>query len=808
MVRPALTTSSRAIMCDLRHAVRALTRDRHHLGISVVVVALSVTAVVALFSVYTTLIIDAVPFPDSEELVAVRYTFDGTDRAVGALSMPAVQTLLVGPSPIKHVAYFLSPEPTFVDIGKQSRPVLAVRVSASFFSTLGLSPLHGRWFAAADHRPGVDRVAIISSHFWLQTFGADPNIIGRDLVVNQDHYEVVGVMPPTFDFPSEHVSLWLPHDVTSKAKADHRSHSYATIARVAPGTRKDAVATLSAVASALKTEMPEIYGNGSFRLSPVRDELIGPVGTMSWIAWGAMACVLLAAAANLTNLTLVRLVSRENTIRTLVALGATRSRLSRLIFCEAGVIAAAGAGVGMVGGWGLLELVVPMGTGSIPKLEEVSLDLRVVSAAVLAAALATCTPALVFVIRPYEPRASSRPRERSVVLSKRASRRMQHLLCALQIGVAASLSMGAALLVSTLFNIQSVSLGFSPRGLNSLQVVPSGSTVRDGELLRRLAERLRDIPGISGVALTDNPLLSGMGVYRSVRVQSLAGAWGYSPLVLSRSIDGDYFRVLQIAALNGRTTLDDRRGSPCVAVVNQAAARMFWPGVPVVGRRFDLDASRARPEICTVVGVVADARTFAVKTAAEPELYFAAQQWGTPTPTVLIRADVDNAPASGLIQQIAISVTGPNGASLWPVENTVRQTWQEPRFRGVSLALLAGGTLSLACLGVYGVTAHIVRERRREFAIRMALGATSKDIRRAVLRQSATTVIVGLALGAMIGAGSSHLLESSLYGVSPIEWPLWIGVLLCVGCVALAATYIPMVRSTQIETRTLLSRVD
>ncbi len=790
---------------DFIVALRTLRHNGRFVGLAVMTLGLGVALSVLLFSLYSAVVLNALDFRDARRLVLVQ-SATASGSPLGALSYPTVQMIGGADRVFERVGYYEGPQAVTLRTGSGAEILFGLRVSAGFFATFGTPPLLGRTFDVADTRAGGEDVVVLGYDLWQRSFGGDPGVVGRTVRLDATDTRIAGVMPRRFGFPTTYIQLWRPQVETAAALSDHQARTRSTIARLQPGVSMAAAQhALAPIAEALKDERPDVYRQPVFSVVSLRDHVVGPVGRMLAVVAGAVGCVMLVCCANLVNLLLLRHSARERIVAIRIALGASAGRIWQLLICESVVVGTLAAALGIGIALGAVRLVRVLGPRSIPRLRDMEIDLTVMGVAVALAVGAAALAALVPALRchgPIAPNLGARgPRPQGGTPGGRFL--LPHVFCLAQFAASVFLCIGAALLTLSLYRLERTPLGFTPSGLLNLQIMSlSGDhSVILGQLMTEIAA----LPGVRAVAAANIPPLTGVYFQRSVRVERRPGEWEGSEFVSVRTVSPDYFRTLEIPLLKGRPFSDrDRRAAPCVVIVSEAAARSFWPGRNPLGAGLDLDDSN-RPYICRVVGVTGDARDRSVETAPVPQVYFSHLQQPDGVLTVLVRASGSPALLTKPILAQALRVTGgPQGASVWALEDLIAGALRAPRFRTVSLAFFAAAALVLAAMGIYAVTAHTVSVRARDIGIRLALGATPRRAMFGVCRGVVISILLGLGLSVPAALAVVYGFRSQLFEILQGD-PLVFTLVPCaLAAVALLAAYLPARRVARLDPRVVL----
>jgi putative ABC transport system permease protein len=685
--------------------------------------------------------------------------------------------------------------------GETPEYVEGARMSASLFRVLGARPLIGRDFPAEAEGPGREPLAIISYSLWQRRFGSNPGVLGSAITLNGEPYSVIGVMPAGFRFPDQQ-EIWVTH--TIDATTARGNHSYLNIARLAPDvTREQAAATLVPISQRLQAEYPETNARLSATVRPFRDALVpNEVRTIILIMLGAVGFVLLIACANIANLLLARATGRRRELAVRVAIGAGRRRIVRQLLTESMVLALIGGGLGvLVGVWGL-QLVQLGITEELSYWIRFDIDRRVL-AFTLAVALGT---GLVFglapSIRASRPNLHEDLKDGARGTSGGASRnRMRSGLVVAQLALSVVLLVGAMLMVRSFLALQGIDPGFEQTQLLTTRVYLSGPAYvtadQRASFVGRLTREVEAIPGVEQTAVVSSAPLSGSNSSTVVAVEGREYAPGERPSMAYRPITEDYFQALRVPLQSGRTftaqeVLDT---ASRVAIINDVAARHFWPDEDPIGKRVEIFG-----EYRTVIGVVPEIRQRNIDTREERQGYLPYGAAATRTVTLLLKSQ--GAPdALAADTRATLGRLDPSLAAfgVMTMEHMVAQSFWDRRLYGYMFAVFAGIALLLAAVGVYGVMAYSVAQRTHEIGVRMAIGAGVRDVLRLVVGQTLLLAGTGIAIGLVGALAITRVLGGFLYGVGSTDPVSFISIPLFLSVVALVASLVPATRAARLS---------
>lgn len=831
-------------MSDLRYALRTLARSPGLVAVAVLTLALGLGANAAIFGVLDAALFRPLLYPDADRLVTVHIAIrqDGPSPPGGQgagfdaerfpWSYPKFAAFRRGVVSYEALAAYGSSSINLITPDGPERLQVEL-VSAPYFDLLGVRAVIGRGFTAdEDAAPNAAPVVVLGHQLWRARFGGDSATLGQTVRLNGYPLTVVGVMPPGFAGLTGTAEAWIPIMMAPvfqypEILEEAGNHWFPVVGRLTPGRTLDQAAAEAAVMGAevdRRYRFPMQQGEWRAGVASLTEARVAPAVRRSvLLLGGAVGVVLLIACVNITGLLMVRAVARRRELAVRLALGAPRSRLVRQVLTEAGLLALAGAALGLVlariGSGALLRLVPAggRGPGSVSYLFDVSsvgVDSRVIWFALGLAVLAGLLVGLVPALQASRPEAAEMLKSGTgAVGTSRGSLRRpgaQQVLVVAEVALALLLLAGAGLLVRSFARLQSVAPGFRPEGVLSFRYSAADLDLaaQDPRLFReRLITRLSALPGVRAVSVgTCAPFSGPCNTNVVTRRDDERIPMGAGSIQIGTHVVGpDHFATLGIPVLRGRGFTDrDRAGAAKVVVLNETAARRIWPGQDPIGRRIAVSNPYFRGDsTAEVVGVVGDVRYGPVESEAAPDLYLPAYDaaWGR-SGLVFLRADGGGEPLS-LVPAIrrelqAIDPTLPL-FNVLTLEERAAAALARPRFATMLLAIFAATALVLAAVGLYGVMAFSVTQRTREIGLRMALGAEGRVVLAGVLRHGLGLAAIGVATGAVAALALRRVLVAFLYQTSGIE-PLTLAAvcLVMLGAAAVAAL-VPARRATRVD---------
>lgn len=781
---------------DIRTAVRSLRSAPGFTTTVLIVLTLAMGATTAVFSIVDAVVLRPMPFPRPDRIVALGYAFQGRVASF-PLSAPQLLALDAQSDLFESIAATTNGNISLRRDGPWDAEILrGQKVTASLFSVLRVSPKIGHLFTRENEMDGHDRVAVISAALWKRRFDNDPNVVGRRLPGASGDLVVVGVMPADFAYPvgaPTPTQLWTPYVVSASERAGNgSSHYLQTIARLRAGaTLASSQARLNALVPVQSGGTPQGVFTRPIALAPLQDAVVGSTRAWALLVLAAMTCVLLIACVNIANLMLVRATVRTREFGVRSALGASTWQLVRMLLAEGLLLSAIGTSLGLAVAWWVVEASRSMLPTSLPRVGDVAINMRVFAVAA-GAALVT---GIVFGLAPAVRGSTAlgyvlKQEGRGTTLSRRRLW-IRSAFLTTQVALAVVLVLGAVLFLTSFGRLMAIDLGLDYRHVTTVDVRPSAAAATP-DRLTRLAESVARIPEVDSAALATANLPYSLGT--SVRLLSRPGVEQPFPLETS-SISPGFFRALRVAVRRGRAFLaSDTAGSEGVVILNESAARKIFPNVDPIGRSLDGDRRR------TVIGVVADARTFDPERAPEPAAFIPFAQDTHPAGTLVVRTVDASMPIDRQIKE-AILAEFPDLvlAPARPLASSFDGLIAQRRFNVLLLGLFGALGITIAAVGIFGVTNYAVAQRTREIGIRMALGAVSASIVWAVLKRTSFEVALGLAIGLGLAWVLSKSVASFLFSVQPHEPQLYVVVAGILAVAAIAAATIPARRATRVD---------
>lgn len=799
------------LLADVRFALRQFSKRPLFTLVVVVTLALGIGGNAAIFTVADQVLLQPLPYAAPEELVRVYTQFPGLGFDRFWMSEPELLELTEWNDSFAHLGAW-STGSANVSGGDHPMRVSEAAVNAAFFEVLGVSAARGRWLSADDDLPNAEPAVVLGHGLWQRAFAGDPDLVGETVVVDGLTRTVVGVAPPGYDIADAGIELWTPLQIDPADTRGRGSHYLNVVGRLAPGVTPGAADDeMAALLERWDQTFPDTHHPNpethAIVLHPLHDEVVGSAETPLLLLLGAVGFVLLIACANVANLMLARAEGRKREIAVRASLGAERGRLIRQFLTESVVLAVAGAVLGLGVAWIGLTAVMAANPEAVPRAAEVALDGR----AVLFTALVAIATGLLFGLAP-----AMRARAGNLFLALKdggrstgglAGHALRRGLVVAEVALATMLVLGAGLLLKSFWTLQEVDPGFEAGGALSFQIslpeanYPEAARVR--AFYARLLAETAALPGVESVAaMSDRPPVRDLNANDTEFEGVEAGDDLPANVDYYQIVTPGYFQTMRVPMIEGRTFRDtDGPGSPPVVIINQTLAERFYPGESAVGKRIRRGwwEEEVGEPWYTVVGVAADVKQDGLDKPAGTELYFLTDQWDNvadmnPVRTLYVVARTAGDPLAlvpgvrSALQRLDRSIPL---AEVEPLERVVAASLTRSRFLTLLVAVFAGLALLLAAVGTYGVLAYSVAERRHEMGIRMALGATARDVLRLVVGQGMRPVMAGLVLGLAGAFLVSRALASQLYGVAPTDPATYAAVPVVLVGVALLACILP-----------------
>jgi putative ABC transport system permease protein len=796
-----------AFLNDIRYALRNLIKRPGFTLITVLTLSIGIGANSAMFSAIHALLMKPLAFPELDRVVAIWDRNPVSGRLHDEVTAPNYLDWRAQSQSYEQLALYGWWNANLSGIDPPER-LQGFLVTANFDDVTGVKPIMGRSFTEEENQPGKGAVAILSYSLWQRRFGGDPNILNRTITVNNVQRTVVGVMPEHFSFPKGG-EIYAPLPLTPQLLANRSYHSYYVIGRLKPGISIAAAqAELDNIAARLEKQYPESNTGAGATVYSLVSDMVRAYDTPIWITMGFVGFVLLIACANIANLMLARASGRHKEIALRAALGASRWRIVRQLLTESVIVALLGGAVGvLVGFWGI-DALRRANPGDAARFAAGWYQLGINVPVLLFTLGISVFSGLVFGLAPAlqvsKPNLNDALKEGGRQTSA-SSQRLRSSLVVFEVALSLVLLVGAGLSIRSFLALVKTSPGFNPDGVMTMKLMLPGAKYREqpqrAAFYNDLVQRVKATPGVESAALVNYLPLGGSNSSDMYLAEGeVEPPPGRENVGRYRVASPDYFQTLQIPIVAGRGfTEQDKAGAPRVVLVNEALARKHWPGQNAVGKRIRFYGPPDKTPWMEIVGVVHDV-THELNLPVTPEYYlpFAQDPWTAMT--VVARTNVDpNSLVGALRQQVwAIDKDQPvyEAQSMNEVWSLAASMYS---FSSVTLGFFAVIALLLASLGIYGVMAFAVAQRTQEIGIRMALGATTSEVMKLVVKHGMKLALAGIAIG-LIGAWAlTRFMKTLLVGVQPTDLLTFAVVSGCLLIAALLACYLPARRAMKVD---------
>jgi putative ABC transport system permease protein len=797
---------------DVRHAMRGMRRSPAFTVLVIATLALGMGANVAIFSVVNGILLKPLPFAEPERLIRIDQT--------NAISEPEFADYRRDTHTLSRIAAYAFGSASFTGQGEEAERVQGARVSDGFFEVLRVGALLGRTFQPDEERAGAARVVVLSYGLWQRRYGGDASIVGRDILVNGTPRTVVGVMPRSFRFPEEETGVWTPIGFKYDSLWTRNNHYLQAIGRVAPDVDvRQVTAELRTLTKHWTKDYPDVYAPDeplTVSAIPLTQAVVGAARPYLLALLGAVGFVLLIACVNVANLLLVRGESRRKELAVRTALGASRARLVRQGLTESILFSLAGGLAGLAIAKVGVNVLLLLAPAELPRLNEVTIDPAVLWFAV---AIATFT-GLAFGVAPAWMAAREDTSEalkeggKTSTAAARGAGRTRRRLVSAEIALTVVTLCGAGLMVRSLWKLQAVELGFQPDHVLTMRVTPftpapmpqEDRNARSAQFYEQLLARVRAEPRVTAAAaVEDLPIADGNSIWSILIDGAPMTSVAQARSAMPQKVTTDYFRVMRISLVKGRTFREeDRVDAPLVAVVNETMARKEWPSRGALGGTIKMLSPEA--PWATVVGVVKDVRSAGFTGEVPPTMYFPLAQSGKsaylvpPVMSLVVRTSGDPSALTNVIRGI-VRELDPNApvSRVATMDRLVADSVGARRFSTLLLAGFGCLALLLAAIGIYGVIASAVTQRKYEIGVRLALGARRQDVVVMVLREGLRTAALGAAVGLAGAIATAYALRAVFFEVKAWDPLTLAGAVLLLMLAALLASWIPAMRASAVH---------
>ena len=793
---------------DVRYGLRMLKKNPGFTAVAVVTLALGIGANTAIFTVVNAVLLKPLPYADPDRLAVIWVTEPSGPGGLFPDTSPDFRDWQAQNHVFEAMSAATVDGATLTSSGEPQQ-LRGLSVSPNTFQVLGVQPELGRTFSPDEGPSGHNHVVILSYGLWQSAFAGRKEIVGSNITLDGEAYNVAGVMPRSLRFPNmwgRDPQYWTPITMDApKWKTDRGNHWFWVMARLKPGVSlQQAAAEMVTISSRLAQQYPQTNTGVTARVKSLHEQITGNVSEVLWVLFAAVGFLLLIACVNVANLLLAKTMSRQREMAVRLAVGSGGSRLIRQLLTESVLLFLAGGVAGFAVGMAALRLLLRAApTGYIPDVFSVHLDSRVFAFTFLLAFVLGAIAGLIPALHAAGVNLAGMLKESgpTVAVSHSLAR---GLLTAGEIALALVMLVGSGLATRSLIRLLGVQLGFDPRQVVAGPVnLPDSRYPKDPQqaaFFRNLVERVQVLPGVvSAGAASELPLEGGHNGPVTIEGQPAPKNMWSSPLVESCSVTPNYFHTMRIPMLSGRDVAEtDTPEMPRVAVVNETMARRFWPNQNAVGKRFK--HNDADSKWITVIGVVGDVREFGLAEPAIPETYYPESQSTSSRMILAVRTANDpRAQAPAIRRALHDLDKDLPWSSVETLSDMVSESSHDKRYVALLLVLFAGMALLLASVGIYGVVSYSVPQRTREIGIRMAFGAEVRNVLGIVMKEVLRLVTAGVVVGLLGAWALSRYLTSILYAVRATDLVTYALAALFMAAVALAACLAPAHRATKVD---------
>ncbi|HEU5314226.1 MAG TPA: ABC transporter permease [Candidatus Udaeobacter sp.] len=796
---------------DIRYAFRVLRKQPGFSAIAILTLALGIGANTAIFSIVNAVLLRPLPYPDADRIMVLNESSGpGQDYSV---ALPDYFDWRNDNTAFEHLAATHKESRNLSGIpGREPERISCASVTRNFFNIIGLPPKIGRTFNEDEDRVGAPPVVVISDRLWRRAFNADPSVLGRSIRLHHQNFTVIGVMPPQLTSPQD-ADAWLSMMRRSNNSPWMQRFIHPMIyvwGKLKPGvTVAQARTEMKAIAARLEKAYPDTNGQETAVVTPLLENLVGKYRTNLGLLLGAVGLVLLIACANLANLFAARGAARAREFAIHAAVGATRGQIIKKLLIESFVIALIGGALGFLMAVWVRNGLIALSPGDVSRFQQISFDLRVLSFTFLIASLTT----VLFGLWPAW-QASHADVQLALKTGSAGSgdppsaKRARDWLVIGEIALTLTLLVAAGLVLESFSRLQSLSLGYEPRGLFTVRFELPWRKYNDRDEIdtfaKTLLDKVRALPGVQNASVSSNgPLMGGWqtGFWREENARPQPSDMLSSDLEV---VGGDYFSTLEVPLLRGRTfNKRDTKDSPRVIIIDQAMAEQYFPGEDPIGKRLGVDPGNDEEGwvMSEIVGVVARMRFHAVDEMAPlPLIYCSLGQAQRTSLTLFVRSTMGSAALEHSIRDAVISIDSSLPTfDARPMSDRVRETWGAQRLLSFLFSVFAGLALVLATIGLYGLLAYTTLKRVPEIGIRLALGARPAQIRALILSHGMQLLLIGCVIGLVAAFALSRVLQSVLFEVKGIDPRIYLGVGLILFGATLLAAWIPARRASRVD---------
>lgn len=812
---------------DIRYGVRSLVKRPGFTAIVVLTLALGIGSSTAIFSVVDGVLLKSLPYPDADRLVQLREV--NQRGGMMAFAEPNFLDVRSRNRTLEGVAQYSGQLTTILGASEPVR-AFTTAVSADFFPLLAVKPIVGRTFDPAESKPGGPPAAVVSYGFWQRLLGGRADLSGTTLRLMDQSFNVIGVMPSGFEFP-RNAEVWIPRE-SFPGETSRSAHNWSVVARMRPGvTVEEARAEASLIGGQLRQEYGKDLNSVDFTVVPQQEYMVGRVRSALIMIFVAVGFLLAVACANVANLLLAQATTRQKDFAVRTALGATRIRLARQFITENLVLTLFAGGIGVVLSiWGV-DLLLSLNRDSLPRVNEIGVNWRVVTFTLVLSSAVALLLGLVPLLRLSRRDLDASLRDAGKGMQGYAGQRLRGMLVVGQMALTLILLVAAGLLGKSFYRLLQVDPGFNTESAVAMElslpnpkmsedrykefmtsykrlmeqgVAPEASVKLTAEEERQrlfqaqLLERLSTTPGVGAVGSITNLPLSGGGPDGTFLINNDPSRKGNADY---RQASAGYFDAMRIPLLRGRSfNAADTANSPNVAVVSESLVKKYWPHEEVLGQTIQFGNMDGDLRLLHVVGVVGDVRDYGVDQSSVPTVYAnSLQRLPSSSYTVVARGQIEPGALVPSMREAVRALDPQLPLKFRTLDQVFSSSLDRHRFRLVIFSVFGISALLLAAMGIYGVTSYAVAQRTQEIGIRIALGAQMRDVLKLILSRSMSLVLIGTVLGLIGAYAATRVVASMLFGVTPTDLAIFVGVPLLLIVVAFVACLLPARRATKVN---------
>ena len=812
------------LLQDIRYGFRGLAKSPGFTAAALLSLAIGISANTAIFSIVNTLLLRPLPYKDANRLVILWNRSPGLGITEDWFSTAQYFDIKTEHHGFEDVAIAIGGNENLTGDGAPER-VGTIHVSSNLLPMLGVEPARGRLFVSTEDANGSAGTAILGYGMWVRRYGSDPRVIGKSLTINGKTYQVIGILPRSFSLPrevlptlggAEQAEILLPLPLAPDAAQNRDHEDYNIIGKLKKGVAlQQAQAEMDTITAGLRRDHPTNYppnGGLTFGIVPLSEQVVGDSRGALFVLLFAVAFVLLIACANVANLQLSRALARRKEIAVRMAIGASRMRVARQLLTESVLLSLCGGALGVLLALASLKWVRILGPRSVPRLDAISIDGRVLLFTLFISLISGTISGLAPALRISHIDLNSALKEggrgdAGAGAMWGRGKSLRKSLVVSELAFAVLLLIGATLLIRSFANLQSVSPGFNPKNVLTMELTMTGDRYRLDQTAvlstyKQIMDQLARLLGVQSVGAITSLPLSQMFAWGPITVEGRIPPPGENFINADiRVTAGNYFEAMQVPLREGRFFNEsDTKSSPPVGIVDEYMATELWPGQSALGKRVHNGGVTDKDPWITVVGVVGRIKQYTLDSDSRIAIYYPQTQFVTKEMNVVVRSSGDPAAlysaARNQIQNVDRDLPIFHVVTM---EQRVQESLARRRFAMLLLSLFAGLAVALAMIGIYGVISYVVNQGTREIGIRLALGATPRAILRLVIGRGMALAIPGVLIGLLGSLAFTRMMRGLLFGVSPRDPLTFVAIPVLLVLVALLASYIPAQRATRVD---------